>query len=390
LKKCIFAEYILYSEMSKELITARDNSVELKLSRASNDAHILIVDDQMMNIELLEKILRHAGYHEIRSLTDSREVMTIFLDFRPDIVFLDLVMPHIDGFQLLDKIRAVIPEESYLPILILSGDLSIETRRRALSQGANDFITKPFDLMEVLLRTQNLLKTRHLQEQLLAHTLSLEGAVEQRTRELQDARLELLEKLARAVEYRDDDTGQHTQRVGSNAAIIAYKMGITEYQSRIIQQAAPLHDVGKVGIPDSILLKPRQLSKQEYELMKTHTSIGAQILSQSRYDVLVTAEKIAWSHHERWDGNGYPNKSAGDAIPLEARITSVVDVFDALTHERPYKHAWSEEESLTEIKKLSGTHFDPDVVAILLKAHAEGLIWVDSIKAHPFFNGHRR
>jgi len=371
-------------------MTAQNNAAEIKRICASNDAHILIVDDEMLNIALLEKILRHAGYHRIKSLTDSREVMPIFFDFKPDIIFLDLVMPHIDGFQLLGQLRSVTPEESYLPILILSGDLSIETRRRALSQGATDFITKPFDLMEVLLRTQNMLKTRQLQEQLVAQNLSLEDAVEQRTRELQDARLELLDKLARAVEYRDDDTGQHTQRVGSNAAIIAYRMGLSEYHSRLIQQAAPLHDVGKVGIPDSILLKPRELSEQEYELMKSHTTIGAQILSQSRFDVLIAAEKIARSHHERWDGSGYPHKAKGGEIPLEARITSVVDVFDALTHERPYKHAWSEEESLAEIRKLSGTHFDPDVVNMLNSVYAEGLIWVDSIKSHPFFNGRRR
>lgn len=371
-------------------MTAQNNAPELKRICANSDAHILIVDDENLNIALLERILRHAGYHGIRSLTDSREVMANFLDFKPDIIFLDLIMPHIDGFQLLGQLRAIIPEESYLPILILSGDLSIETRRRALSQGATDFITKPFDLMEVLLRTQNMLKTRQLQEQLLAQNLSLEDAVGQRTRELQDARLELLEKLARTVEYRDDDTGQHTQRVGSNAAIIAYRLGLTEYQSRIIQQAAPLHDVGKVGIPDAILLKPRELTEQEYELMKSHTIIGAQILSQSRFDVLIAAEKIAHFHHERWDGSGYPSRTSGNEIPLEARITSVVDVFDALTHERPYKHAWSEEESLAEIRKLSGTHFDPDVVNTLFRVHEEGHIWVEAIKSHPFFNGHRR
>jgi len=235
-----------------------------------------------------------------------------------------------------------------------------------------------------------MLKTRQLQEQLLAQNLSLEDAVGQRTRELQDARLELLEKLARTVEYRDDDTGQHTQRVGSNAAIIAYRLGLTEYQSRVIQQAAPLHDVGKVGIPDAILLKPRELSEQEYELMKSHTTIGAQILSQSRFDVLITAENIARSHHERWDGTGYPNGTSENDIPLEARITSVVDVFDALTHERPYKHAWSEEESLKEIRRLSGTHFDPAVVDMLFQVYYEGHIWVETIKPHPFFNGYRR
>jgi putative two-component system response regulator len=336
-------------------------------SEGFSDSRVLIVDDEERNVRLLRSVLEADDYTNIESTSDSRRVVELFLDFKPDLVLLDLRMPYMDGFEVLRQLDAIVPEDSFLPIIVLTADITQEARERALSEGASDFLTKPFDITEVLLRIKNLLRTRHLNQ-------SLEERVRERTQEIKATQLEVLERLARAAEYRDDDTGQHTQRVGEAATILAREMNLPEEQVKLIRRTAPLHDVGKIGVPDTILLKPSRLTPEEFDVMKTHTLIGAKLLSGGSSPLIKVAELIALSHHERWDGTGYPHKLAGDAIPIEGRILAVVDVFDALTHERPYKHAWTLREAMDEIEQQSHHQFDPRVVKAFLKCHRQNLI----------------
>jgi putative two-component system response regulator len=332
-------------------------------------AHILIVDDQRPNVRLLERILEQAGYVAARGTTDPCQVAELFDEIRPDLVLLDLHMPHMDGFGVMEALSTRIPAGSYFPILVVTADITPEAKRRALSAGARDFLSKPFDTTEVLLRIKNLLETRFLHLQLQNQNQALETKVRERTRELEQTQIEILQRLAQAAEYRDDDTGQHTQRVGHLAARLAHHLGLPEEHVELIRLAAPLHDLGKIGIPDHILLKPGRFSPSEYEHMKTHATIGARILSGGRYPLLRLAEEIAYAHHERWDGSGYPLGLTGEDIPLTGRIVAVADTFDALTHERPYKHAWPIAEALAEIARQSGEKFDPRVVAALVRLY---------------------
>ena len=295
-------------------------------------ARILIVDDQAPNIRLLERLLTSAGYHRLYSTTAPEQVAALVGQVSPDLILLDLHMPGLDGFGVMQQLQGRLNEERYLPILVVTADLSVEVRQRALGAGAKDFLNKPFDAVEALLRIRNLLITRFLYLQLDKHNRGLEATVQERTRKLEIARLEILERLALAAEFRDDNTGEHTRRVGRLAGAIAREMGLSGDTALTIERAAPLHDVGKIGIRDAILLKPGPLTPAEFDEMKRHTVIGADILSGSKGMLLRTAEDIALTHHERWDGTGYPSGLAGDEIPLAGRITHVADVFDAMTH----------------------------------------------------------
>jgi putative two-component system response regulator len=251
-------------------------------------------------------------------------------------------------------------------VLMLTGDTSLETRRRALALGARDFVAKPFDADEILLRIRNLLETRALHGALVEQNARLEQRVEERTRDLEIAQMEVLDRLAAAAEFRDDDTGQHTQRVGAIAARLAATLGLDAEQVELVRRAAPLHDVGKIAIPDKILRKPDRLTEGEFEIMKAHTTVGAHILSGGCSPLVQMAERIARSHHERWDGTGYPDGLRGEQIPIEARIVSVADVLDALSHARPYRPAWTTDRILLLIRNGRGTHFDPAVADALL------------------------
>jgi len=337
---------------------------------APAEGRILVVDDEEANVLLLKRTLEQAGYTDIAVTNDSREVAALVVEFQPDLILLDLLMPHLDGFAVLDQLRSIIPEGTFLPVIVLTADITRETRQRALGSGAEDFLTKPFDVVEVLLRIRNLLQARHLHLRLQGQNQLLEARVRTRTRALEEAHIETLDRLALAAEYRDDDTGQHIRRVGRAAALVARELGLPNADVALIERAAGLHDLGKVGVPDSILLAPRKLSPQEFEVVKTHTVIGANILAGSPSPLLKMAERIAWAHHERWDGSGYAGL-AGEDIPLVGRITTVVDVFDALTHERPYKRAWPVDEAVAEIAAQRGRQFDPQVSDAFLSVHEE-------------------
>ncbi len=340
---------------------------------SSTEARILIVDDEESNVRLLERALTQAGYGNITSTTHPREVSCLVAECEPDLILLDLMMPQMDGFEVMQVLGALSTRDSYLPILVLTADTTTETRRRALASGAKDFLTKPLDLDEVLLRIKNMLEIRLLHEELRFQNESLEERVGIRTQELLDAQIETFERLALAAEFRDDDTGQHTRRVGRTAFLIARTMGVTSGVLEPIERAAALHDVGKIGVPDAILLAPRKLSSEEFEVVKTHTVIGARILSGSRSALLKLAEEIAFAHHERWDGHGYTGL-AGEEIPLSGRITAVADVFDALTHDRPYKRAWPVEAAVAEITRGRGQQFDPGVVDAFLGISEEAAV----------------
>ena len=324
-------------------------------------ARVLVVDDQETNVRLLERILTRAGYRHIEGITDSRQVTERVEDFRPDLVLLDLHMPHVDGFAVLRLLRSEVPETARLPVLVLTANATPDAKLRALAAGASDFVTKPFDVAEVVLRVENLLDTHFLHRELHDHNLTLEQRVRERTEELEESYHQTLERLALAAEYRDDDTGEHIRRVGRISALVAGELGLPSEDVELIGQAAALHDVGKIGVPDAILLKPGRLTPAEFDVVKTHTEIGARILSGSRSPLLQLAERIARSHHERWDGTGYAGLRER-AIPLEARITAVADAFDAMTSHRPYRAPRSMQEALEEVASHRGRQFDPQVV----------------------------
>ncbi|HSJ30683.1 MAG TPA: HD domain-containing phosphohydrolase [Longimicrobiales bacterium] len=326
---------------------------------------ILIVEDDPAVQRVLERMLRSSGFGHVTRVRDAETALDVWATMPPDLILMDLHLPGTSGLDFLERIREEDAESEFLPVIMLTGDESPEVRRRALDLGAHDFLTKPFDVAEVLLRIRNLLRTRLLNRRLLDTNSVLEARVRERTRTLEESRREALEHLARAAEFRDDVTGQHTQRVGSLSADIAHALGWDRAEVELIRNAAPLHDIGKIGIPDSILMKPGRLSREEFDVMKTHTTIGGAILAGSHAPVFVLAREIALTHHERWDGSGYPVGAQGERISLAGRIVCAADVYDALTHERPYKHAMPAGNALAEITSQAGHHFDPAVAAAL-------------------------
>jgi putative two-component system response regulator len=329
------------------------------------NARILIIDDEDANLEILRRILTRAGFAHLTSTNDSRQAAACYIEHQPDLILLDLHMPHLNGLEVMDQLNEI-AEASYLPILILSGDLTPDARRDALSRGAKDFVGKPFQQDELLLRIKTLLETRFLYIQIQSQNQVLEAKVRERTRELVEAQIEIIDRLAVAAEFRDDNTGQHTQRVGQMSALLARRLALPDAQVSLIRRAAELHDVGKIGVPDTILMKMGKLTPEEFEIVKTHTVIGARILSGGKFPLLRLAEEIAFSHHERWDGDGYARMRAAD-IPLAGRVVAVADVFDALTQQRPYKPAWPVADAIAEIDRQRARQFDPDIVDAFLR-----------------------
>jgi putative two-component system response regulator len=346
---------------------------------ASNpDACILIVDDEPRNVRVLKRVLAVAGYRQVMAITDPREAIARFAEIEPDLLLLDLHMPKIDGLAVMERIRAGMPVAEYFPILMLTGDSSPEACQRALAMGASDFVAKPFDMHEVLIRIKNLLETRSLHRQVAEHNHQLERKVRERTAELDTAQLDTIARLALAAEFRDDETGRHTQRVGALSELLARAMGWSDSAANLLGLAAPLHDVGKIGIPDAILCKVGMLTVRERKIMEGHTTIGAKILSGGRSSFIQLAEKIALSHHERWDGHGYPDRTSGQAIPSAARIVAVADFFDATLHDRVYRKAWPIHQVLAAIAAMSGNAFDPAVADLCSRPEVQESMVVSS------------
>ena len=330
-------------------------------------AKILVIDDEQANIALLEDILENEGYTHCKSTHDSRQALDMYREMRPDLVLLDLNMPYLDGFQVMEQLREV-EKGSYAPIVILTAQSDRNIRLSALAAGARDFIEKPFDITEVVHRISNMLETRLLHNQVRDQNQILEEKIQERTHELEETRQEAILRLGRAAEYRDNETGMHVIRMSRLSEKLAEEIGLSQKECQLILQASPMHDLGKIGVPDEILLKPGKLDETEWEIMKKHPEIGAEILSGSHSTVMQMAATIALTHQERWDGSGYPHGLKGEEIPLEGRVVAICDVFDALTSKRYYKEAFSVEKSMQIIEEASGKDFEPKLVAAFKNA----------------------
>jgi putative two-component system response regulator len=326
-------------------------------------AKILVVDDLELNIKLLETLLAEAGYQQVYSTVDSRKVAEMYRDIRPDLVLLDLHMPYLNGFQVMEQLREI-EHDSYIPVLVLTGLPDQATRLRALESGARDFLSKPFEHIEALTRIRNMIEVRLLHNAAREQNRVLEEKVRERTRELRETQLEIIRRLGRAAEYRDNVTGMHVIRMSQYCARLAREIGWSDRECEMLLYASPMHDIGKIGIPDRILLKEGKLTSEEWEIMKTHASIGAELLDGSSSPLMQMAMRIALTHHEKWNGTGYPRGLAGEEIPMVGRIVALCDVFDALTSERPYKEAWAIEDVMAEIESQAGAHFDPNLVEV--------------------------
>ena len=332
-----------------------------------NQPVILVVDDQVSNLLVLESMLLPLGYH-VEMAKNGLEALKKVAENSPDLVLLDILMPLMDGFETCRKIKAN-PDTQNIPVVMVTALVAVEDRVKALEAGADDFLTKPVDKTEVRARVKSLLKVKAYNDFMKGYQQELEDEVTRQTEELREAflglktaSLETIVRLSRAAEYKDEDTGAHVLRMCHYAAAIARRVGLSEEHADKILHAAPMHDIGKIGIPDKILMKPGKLTDKEWEIMKQHTVIGRNILSGSEAEEIKLGEIIAYTHHEKWGGNGYPQGLKGEDIPIESRIVTVADVFDALTSKRPYKEAFPLEKAYEIIREESGKHFEPQVV----------------------------
>ena len=327
---------------------------------------ILIIDDQVQNIELLEAYLAPECYEIIKAF-NGKDAVNIIAANQIDLVLLDIMMPRIDGFEVIRRVRQG-EKNRLLPIILVTALKEKEDRVKGIEAGCDDFISKPVDKLEPLARVHSLLKVKAYNDLMLNYRTELESEVTARTEQLKQAlqriktaSLDTIYRLSMASEYRDEETGAHIKRVSRYSAAIARKMGMDENTIETILYAAPMHDLGKIGIPDQILMKRGKLDPAEWKIIKFHTVIGAKILHGAEAEFIKLGEVIALSHHEKWDGSGYPNGEKGQQIPIAGRIVAIADVFDALTSKRPYKEAFPTEVSLAIVKQGRGTHFDPDV-----------------------------
>ena len=350
-------------------------------------AKIMIVDDEPIIIKVTRKYLQAEGYEQFVTTSDSPGALDLIRQERPDVVLLDIMMPEVDGLTILENLRRD-PELQFIPVIILTASSDRDTKLKALKLGATDFLAKPLDPNDLTARLRNVLTVKVYQDQLKDYSAQLEDQVRQRTAQLAASRLDVIRCLARACEYRDDNTGHHVIRVGRYVGVIARQLGFDEYRIEVIEHAAQLHDLGKIGVPDDILLRPGKLDPQEFELIKKHcgqgrdivqpmvdeerrmlqehTKKGLQILEAGTSPILSVAARIAMTHHENWDGSGYPLGLAGEEIPIEGRITALADVYDALSTKRPYKPIFPRDKCLDILNDDRGIRFDPTVLDAFL------------------------
>lgn len=349
----------------------------------SREARIMIVDDEIVNIKVVRRFLALEGYENFVTTTEPLEAMDVVVREHPDVILLDIMMPGMSGLEILEQIRND-PQVAHTPVIILTAATNQETKQQALNLGATDFLAKPLDVNELIPRVHNALVVKDYQDHLKTYAQNLENEVRKRTAELEQSRIEIVRCLGRAAEYRDNETGWHVIRVGRYVGIIASELGMDDATADLLELASTLHDVGKIGIADSVLLKPGKLTPEEFDIMKTHcalgknvfgqmpdddwrlvkchTQIGSKILAGTTSLLLPLAASIALTHHEKWDGSGYPMALAGESIPFEGRITAVADVFDALSSKRPYKPAFPLDKCLDIMRQERGAHFDPIIL----------------------------
>lgn len=327
------------------------------------DATVVLVDDTPANLRLLESSMKAFGLRNVKAFSDSAAALLWLQNTAWNLLVLDLDMPEPDGFDILKALDA--RDRSAMPIIIVSALSRPEDRRKGLSLGANDYICKPLDLPELLLRVRSTLELAIATQALSVERDRLEETVQKRTAQLSSSYQSIIGMLSRAAGYRENETERHIMRIGEYAALIARAIGLTEEQCEHMRLAMPMHDIGKIGIPEAILKKSGPFSPEEREVMEHHARIGFHILNDSASTPLtLLAAEIALYHHERWDGKGYPQGLKGEEIPLSGRIAALCDVYDALRSARPYKTAWSAEETLAYFRECSGTHFDPQLVHV--------------------------
>lgn len=325
---------------------------------------ILIIDDQSTSRQILEELVSSLGKDIVtESFADPLTALAWAHSNQPDLVLTDFKMPQMNGVEFTRRFRALYPD---VPLVMVTSMEDREIRYQALEAGATDFLTKPVDHTECRARCRNLLTLRQQQLIIKDRARWLEERVTQATQEIITRERETLLRLAKAGEYRDEETGCHVLRMARFSSLIAERLGLSEEERHVIETAAPMHDIGKIGTPDNILLKPGKLDAEELVIMRTHARIGYEILKDSPSKYLQMGAVIAHGHHEKFDGSGYPDGLAGEAIPLPARIVAVADVFDALTSVRPYKHAWSIQDALQYLQAEQGRHFDPACVQAFL------------------------
>jgi len=352
-------------------------------------AKILVADDEVRSLRLMEALLLPLGY-EVILARDGEEALRKVQESLPDVILLDIMMPGLNGFEVSRRIKNN-EETKVIPIVMATVLGEVEDRVKALEAGADDFLSKPVDKTELRARVQSLLKVKAYNDHMRNYHKELEAEVAKRTGQLRRAfekikaaSLDSIYRLSQAAEYKDEETGAHIQRVSYYSAAVARKMGLNERTVEAIVYASPMHDVGKIGIPNHILLKPGKLDPDEWETMKQHTTIGGRILEGSDTGFLKLAEVIALTHHEKWDGSGYPKGLKGSEIPLAGRITAIADVFDALTSKRPYKEPFELDKAYDIIKESRGSHFNSEVVDAFFAAEDEIMSIKERYKAQDF------
>ncbi len=334
-------------------------------------AVILVADDDRLFLEILKDLIEGMG-HVAVTAKNGAEAVEKAIKTPPDLVITDVMMPVMDGFELTKKIKLT-PETSHTPVIIVTALSDKTSRLKGLKIGADELLTKPVDEAEFRIRVTNLLKVKKYEDYLIEHGRTLEDEIQDKSTQLEEAfeqirssYLETVYRLTLAAEYRDRETGAHIKRIGLYSRHMAVSLGLEEMDVEAVFEASPMHDVGKIGIPDSILLKQAKFTGDDFKIMQTHCTIGANILHNPGPELLKTAMEIALTHHERWDGSGYPAGLKGRNIPLSGRIVQIVDIYDALRSKRPYKPAYGQKRSLSFIQEKEKTFFDPEIFAAFM------------------------